>query len=350
MPSLAACPLGSLLALAVSLVAASCAATGARENLPMEIPVLVVKYFPVKGERIDISVTGDWGDTLQATREKVNRQTREVIASLQDGSRYKGYKNTDARPSLRYKVLAEIEFLEPLPTVPHSGPGAPMPDYNKIMERVNIQKWVEEKGVKEVWLWAYHGGVVGLWESNMSGPFGDVSNSSCDPRDLPVLEKTYTVYHYNYQRGTSEAVEDHMHQIEAVLNFVDGRHATPPDQWDQLLFWGKFVGSDKTHKIVHPGCGWAHYPPNGERDYDWANPRTVMSDIEDWRPDGTGKKQPINCEKWGGNSLKWFIYWMQNIPGASNGLTYEDKPLANWWIFIGDYDNAMRNKQTLVRE
>ena len=195
-----------------------------------------------------------------------------------------------------------------------------MTDYNKIMQRVGIKKWVEEKGVKEVWIWGYHGGVVGLWESNMAGPFGDISNSNRDPKDLPVLSKTYTVYHYNYQRGASEAVEDHMHQIEAVLNYVDGRDRTPPEQWPSLLFWGKFVGSDRTHKIVRPGCGWAHYPPNAEQDYDWANKRFVETDIEDWKPDGSGKKQRMNCDRWGGDSLKWFVYWMQNIPGADNGL------------------------------
>ncbi len=71
--------------------------------------------------------------------------------------------------------------------------------------------------VKEVWIWGYHGGVLDLWESNMASPFGAISNSNRDPNDLPVLKSTYTVYHYNYQRGASEAVEDHMHQFEAVL-------------------------------------------------------------------------------------------------------------------------------------
>lgn len=224
-----------------------------------------------------------------------------------------------------------------------------MTDYNKIMRRVNIKQWVEQKGVKEVWIWGYHGGVVGLWESNMGGPFGDISNSNRDPNDLPVLKKTYTVYHYNYQRGASEAVEDHMHQIEAVLNWVDGRDRTPPDQWEKLLFWGKFVGSDRTAKIIHPGCGWAHYPPNGEQDYDWANKRYVETDIEDWKPDGSGKKQRMNCDRWESNSLKWFVYWMQNLPGADSGLTYQGGRLTNWWIFIGDFDNAMKNKTKLTR-
>jgi len=319
-------------------------------KLPMTIPVLVVKYFPIKGDLIDQKVTGDWGAPLEETRKKTETLTEEVVAALQQGSRYHGYKDRTAKPSLVYRVVKTFEFLEPLPTVAHSGEGAPMTDYDKIMQRLNVRQWVEQKGVKEVWIWGYHGGVVGLWESNMAGPFGDISNSNRDPKDLPVLKKTYTVYHYNYQRGASEAVEDHLHQIEAVLNWVDGRDRTPPDQWDKLLFWGKFVGSDRTHNIVHPGCGWAHYPPNAEQDYDWANKRYVETDIEDWRPDGTGKKQRMNCDRWQGDSLKWFVYWMQNIPGANNGLSFHGKPLTNWWIFIGDFDNAMKNKLKLVRE
>ncbi|MHB8969806.1 MAG: hypothetical protein ACYC3X_19035 [Pirellulaceae bacterium] len=334
----------SLISMAVS------AAEREEPNHPLEIPVLVVKYFPVQGVLIDKKVTGDWDAPLEATRKKTEQLTQEVLTALQEGSRYHGYKDARAKPSFAYRVVKTFEFLEPLPTVAHSGEGAPMTDYDKIMERIDIQQWVEQKGVKEVWLWGYHGGVVGLWESNMAGPFGDISNSNRDPKDLPVLKKTYTVYHYNYQRGASEALEDHMHQFEAVLNWVDGRDRTPPDQWDKLLFWGKFVGSDSSHKITRPGCGWSHYPPNAEQDYDWSNKRFVETDIEDWRPDATGKRQQINCDRWGGDSLKWFIYWMQNIPGAESGLRYNDQPLTNWWLFIGDFDNAVKNKRKLAVE
>lgn len=330
------------------LAATRCPAQPHEPQLPMQVPVLVVKYFLVKGDLIDQKVTGDWGAPLEETRKKTEQLTEKVLNALQEGSRYHGYKDQRAKPSLAYRVVKTFEFLQPLPTVARSGEGVPMTDYNSIMRRVNIKQWVEQKGVKEVWIWGYHGGVLDLWESNMAGPFGDISNSNRDPNDLPVLKKTYTVYHYNYQRGASEAVEDHMHQIEAVLNWVDGRDHTPPDQWERLLFWGKFVGSDRTHKIVHPGCGWAHYPPNAENDYDWANKRYVETDIEDWRPDGTGRRQRMNCDRWGGDSLKWFIYWMQNLPGADNGLRYNGRPLNNWWIFIGDFDNAVKSKRKLT--
>ncbi len=354
-----------------------CSAARAAEvsepKLPMEIPVLVIKFFPAKGDRIDRAVTGDWGETLDETRTKTTGLTEDVIRSLQEGSRYHGYKDPAAKPSLAYRVVQTIEFLEPIPVIPQPGRKTPYTDYNKIMERVNIRRWVEEQGVKEVWIWGYHGGVLVnirrwveeqgvkevwiwgyhggvlvLWESNMAGPFGDISNSNRDAKDLPVLKKTYTVYHYNYQRGASEAVEDHIHQIEAVLNHVDGRDRIPPEKWGELLFWGRFVGSDRSHKIIRPGCGWAHYPPNGERDYDWGNKRFVETDIEAWKPDGSRKKQQMNCERWGGSSLKWFVYWMQNLPGANNGLNYERRPLNNWWIFIGDFDEAMSRGMKLA--
>ena len=299
---------------------------------PYPIPVLLIHYFPVRAGRIDRRITGDVDAPLEELRQHTQRTTQRVIDALEQGSIYHGYKDPTAAPSLHYTIAGSLEFLEPLPVWPKPGHRVPMTDYNAIMARVDARTWVEQQGVKEIWLWGYHGGVVDLWESNMAGPWGDISNSDRDLRDLPVFDSTYTVYHYNYQRGPSEAVEDHMHQIEAVLRQID------PD-----LFWNKFVG--------RPGegrCGWAHFPPNGERDYDWRNPKQVWTDIEDWRPDGGGEKLLLNCDRWGGDSLRWFSYWMQNVPGAHNGLTYRGRPLTNWWTFIGDFDGAMAGRMGLV--
>lgn len=296
------------------------------------IPTLVISYFPVKNGRIDRAITGDVDAPLEVIRRHTHKTTRRVVEALEMGSIYHGYRDPSALPSLHYEVVETLEFLEPLPTWPKPGHRLPMTDYNAIMRRVDIRHWVEERGIKEVWLWGYHGGVIDLWESNMAGPYGDISNSDRDRRDLPVLNQTYTVYHYNYGRGPSEAVEDHIHQIEAVLRQIDPH-----------LFWDKFVG-----KAGEGRCGWAHYPPNGDRDYDWANPKTVWTDIEDWTPEGSGSRQPLNCSRWKSDSLTWFIYWMQNLPGANNGLTYRGRPLTNWWTFIGDFDGAMAKGLGLV--
>jgi hypothetical protein len=295
------------------------------------IPVLVVSYFPVKKGRIDPRVTGDVGAPLNEIRRHTRQTTQQVIQALETGSTYHGYKDPQAQPNLRYRIVETLEFLDPLPTHRKHGHSKPMTDYHAILQRCDIRHWVEERGTREVWLWGYHGGVLDLWESNMAGPHGDISNSDRDPHDLPVLSKTYTLYHYNYQRGASEAVEDHMHQIEAVLGFVDPH-----------LFWDKFVG-----KPGEGRCGWSHYPPNAQRDYDWTNRNYVWTDIEDWTPEGSGQKQRMNCTRWNCDSLTWFIYWMQNLPGASNGLSYQGHRLTNWWGFIGDFDEAVGTRKGL---
>jgi hypothetical protein len=291
------------------------------------IPVLIVRYFPVKGDLIDIRVTGDIGGPLTHVRRHTIQTTEQAIHALETGSIYHGYKDPAALPSLRYQIVDTIEFLEPLPTWNNpSYTHVPMTDYNAIMKRIDVQKWVEERGVKEIWIWGYHGNKVGLWESNMAGPFGDISNSDRNLHDLPILSKTYTVYHYNYQRHASEAIEDHMHQIEAILKHVD-----------HDLFWNRFVG-----KTGEGRCGWSHYPPNAVRDYDWKNPQYVWTDLEDWNPDGTGERKHMNALRWNGDSLTWFIYWMQNLPGRDNGLKYQGRSLTNWWTFIADFDSSMK--------
>jgi hypothetical protein len=142
-------------------IGASSEASAQAAKLPVEIPIVIVKYFPVDGDRIDIKVTGDWGDTLAATRIKTERITQQTIAALEKGSRYHGYKDATAKPSLKYTILAIKEFLQPLPVQPkRPREKVPMTDYNRITADIDIERWIEQKGVKEVWVFGYHGGVL----------------------------------------------------------------------------------------------------------------------------------------------------------------------------------------------
>jgi len=317
--------------------------------LPAEtIQVYVVSYFPTKNGRIDVAVTGDVDRPLGEISAKTEKLTKEACAALEKGSTFRGYKVQNP-PSLRYEVVGSKDFYEPIPLRAPLNAEPPLPDYRKIMEVIGVEKLVETQGVDEIWIWGYHG-KIGLWESNMSSPTGDVSNSNRDPNDLPIYSRTYTVYHYNYGRGLGEMLENHMHQFEHLWNHVDGRESTPPERWNTLLFWGRFVGSDASHKIVtKPArCGWTHYAPNSESDYDWDNRKFVETDIEDWKPEGGGKTILINSDRWNRDPIQWRIYWMQAIPGIGHELSYRSKRLRNWWSFVAEWDRAKKEGWTLV--
>lgn len=315
------------------------------------IKVYVVSYFPTVDGQIDQSVTGDISGPYTEYKAKTERLTKEACDTLEEASRFRGYK-LDTKPSLRYEVVGQVEYQEALPLLPKKeGQQSQITDYGAIMRRIDAEKWVMEEGVQEIWVWGYHGPIT-LWESNMSSPFGDVSNSDRNQNDLPVYGKTYTVYHYNYGRGLGEMLENQMHQLEHLLNHIDGRDTAPPEKWNELLFWGKFVGSDYSHKIVtDPArCGWTHYAPNSEFDYDWANPRYVETDIEDWKPDGIGQTQRMNADRWDRDPIKWRVYWLQAIPGLGHELTYQGKKLRNWWSFKSHWDQAKKENWTLVHD
>lgn len=304
-------------------IASAMAANIGRAPLPgpWKVPVLEIRYFPVTadGANIDAAVTSNVGGSLADMRRKCDRVTKEVVSALEEGSRFRAYKNPDAKPSLDYEIIDTLEYLEPLPRHKFKK----FPDYKKILERAGIKEYVENKGVKEVWIWGYHSRELAPWESNMASPYGDCSNSDRDPDDLPILSSTYTVYHYNYERTASEATENHMHQIEAMLAHYDGD------------LFRLFTGTPGAWR-----CGNCHFPPNGKTDYDWRNKEYASTDIEDWLPEGRGEGIAVNCDRWGGDSLKWFVYWMQSLPGADNGLTYKGKRLTDWWVLVGDYDGA----------
>jgi hypothetical protein len=100
---------------------------------------------------IDINVTGDWGAPLVETRAKTKQLTREVLDALEQGSRYHGYKDPGVKPSLKYSVVGELEFLHPLPTFAKPGHETPMTEYARIMADVNVREWVEKRGfIREV--------------------------------------------------------------------------------------------------------------------------------------------------------------------------------------------------------
>jgi len=320
-----------------------------------DMGVLVIKYFPITVDRlIDIKVTGDVGEPYDVIKKRTDEVTGQLRLSLEKASTYLGYRNPEAKPALRYTIVDIKEHMQAVPIKARDDKPT-YPDYHGILQSNNICEYVQNRNVKEIWLWAYQGpprpsdgatAHLDIAESKMSGPFGDISNSY-RYNDLPACGKTYRLYTFNYQRYTAEALESWGHQIEAEMDAVD-----------RGLFREKFSGPIHPQATNEIGrCGSTHNPPNARNEYDRNNPTPQKSDCLDWNPDGMGNLSAISCEQWGcGESdpvrnnahLNYQIWMFQNIPGRENTKTYQGRQLRNWWDVHGDFDEVMKNSKRLT--
>ena len=325
----------------------------------ISVSVLVLKYFPAENGdgNLDPEITG-MNDSLVSIRTKVNQLTTDIVNSLGSASTYHGYKDAAATPSLQYSVIEDKEFLKPKPISTNAipwDPGVFRPDYNLILTTdVSICNYVDNLGVREVWIWGYHFGNINPVESNMAmgttsqvqwnhGTYGDVSNSE-QIDDLPTCTQSYTLYNYNYARGLAEALENHGHHIESIFRFVDA------------TLWNKFQLPYGEPSPTVNSCGWTHTGPNSKEEYDpgWTSETIVKSNCEDWRPDGSGEVKDVSCHTWYGTTclanggVEFKKWWMQNIPGKNNVLTYLGSQMRDWWEFIGDFDGALSKGKSLT--
>jgi hypothetical protein len=354
-------------------------ATPAVKSL-FEIPVVILRYLPTAdGANLDVSVNPDFWDlgpiSLRALKRRIDTFDIRTKFMLEEGSKFRGYQNPAALPSIGYRVVAYITVYEPTPPgkVKDVVAGYPVyqPDFHQILRRFDGKRYVEAMGVKEFWLWAGDVNAAtpsydprihkpesfrAMDESNMSSPVtGDISNSGRDPSDLPVYSSTYVVYGHNLRRSEREAVHNRGHQLEATLTYVNLRQ-----DGNSTLFWQKFVGPSDPDQPFRR-CGWTHVPPNATADYDYhTNYNEVLSDIADWTPQGIGRKTLVSAHTWGDhpyawplgtapasqeerNEAHWYIYWMQSMPGRGNTIPFGLKRMTNWWRFTGDWDGSIRS-------
>ncbi len=338
-------------------------------NMTWKVPVISIAYLPDDGSgNLNFSETGI-SMSMEEARSTVQNLTRKLERLLEAGSTYHGYKDLSATPSLDIIVLKNYTFTERLPRsefILDESTGVRYPDYRKILEKIGICDWVDKKGVEQVWLWGYHHGDIVPAESDMAmglvsrkfwnmdkdndgvADYGDVSNSfRLD--NLPVCNRTYVLFNYNYGRGIDTALEDQGHQIEAVLQFID------TGVWKRFSEpFGVYDGTTVNR------CGNIHNPPNSQGEYDRSNPLSVPSDCEDWKFEGLGQVKFVNCSTWNryyygdaacrdDGGLSYMVWWMQNIPGKGNNLDYVFNKMRNWWDFIGDFDASLASGATFMK-
>jgi hypothetical protein len=191
---------------------------------------------------------------------------------------------------------------------------------HQLIERYNRDEF------DEAWFFAFP--YSGDYESTMVGPGAFWCNSPPVP-NTEYARRRFVIMAFNYERDVDCMLENYGHRVESIMSQVFARHAPQQNLWELFTRYEK----------SHPGqsqCGNVHFAPSSERDYDWGNPRPVLSACDDWYafPDLRGRARVVDRSEWGGGDMRLHhIWWLNHLPrfaGESYGVSN------NWWEYILD--------------
>lgn len=346
----------------------------------LRVPVVVISYLPtLDGIKLDTDRAPDgWGNIVGSTLTQAKNKFKFDIVtaknSIEEGTRFRDYGSNTNSQYVDIDVVLYVNVYE-MDLAPFVR-GINTIDYKKLFTKLNLEKYVDVDGVREVWIAMFPKELdypvvktgqisdkfpINIPESNMSSPLtGDISNSERIQNDLPIYKNTYVVYGFNGHRGVETGLHCRGHQLESQLTHIDKF---------EFLWQTGFTPKDSAGTVVNrPRLGNTHYPPNGIRAYDYANPTPAMSDIKTWKPSG-GTFVSTNKDTWGnikysfltigpnvGNftnnydtniEVKWLIFWWQSIPGYNNQIPYGTKTLTNWWDIFYKWDETIKTNRKL---
>jgi hypothetical protein len=167
---------------------------------------------------------------------------------------------------------------------------------------------------------------AGFYESCMGGAGAYFCNGPVIP-GTSTCPKPFLIMGFNFERGVGEMLESLGHRAE---NSISHAYSNVPSS-DNL--WERFIRYD----LVAPGAsevGNVHFAPNSLKDYDWGNPRKVLSRCDTWYkfPDLSGSPRQVDCSEWGNGDIRqhhmWWMRHFLHIGGQTNGV------VNNWWEYI----------------
>jgi hypothetical protein len=198
-------------------------------------------------------------------------------------------------------------------------------NYYAIIDRFNILPLIAGNEIDEVWVFNFPH--AGFYESIMGGPGAFWCNAP-PLKNTEAAKRRFVIMGFSYERGVGEMLENMGHRAESILEKTfEG--LTGDDN-----LWKRFIRYEKTA----PGkaaLGNIHFAPNSQRDYDWGNSGSVLSECDDWLknfPDFTGEVRMVTADEWGnGDTRKHHIWWFRHLPkvaGRKNGIRH------NWWQYV----------------
>lgn len=306
--------------------------------------VLLVIYDPVMDPATGQSLLQKmkWGDPDSLTNEFI-----AAILSLSNGlARYQIVDRVElhefpalADKNFRYDPASYMAVLNQA-----AAPHKPDPvNYQAILTGLNILPRIASREIDEVWVFNFP--YAGFAESIMGG----VGAFWCNANPLPNTSgcnRRFVMMGFNPERGVGEMLEAFCHRAESMLaqefrcqDFVAWtyrKNRTPATVGANLNLFQKFLCFEQIAP-GESGVGTVHYAPNSTTDYEWDNPRKVLSRCDDWLnnfPVLTNPPREVGPEEWGnGNIRAHHEWWLKHIPHLA-GRT--DGVLNNWWQYIMD--------------
>lgn len=204
-------------------------------------------------------------------------------------------------------------------------------DYPLLLETYGVVPRIDSGEIDELWI--FGAPYFGFWESAMAGPGAFYINGGV--YDSMEASRPFAIMGFSYERGVAEMMHNLSHRTESSMERIYGGWEV-----DKLTTnWARFAANAHQSNGV-AAVGTCHYPPNGEKDYDYANPREVESSADDWLnyPNLAGKTAKVSCETWGGPNyhLNYMRWWFSHLPKAP-GIN-EDGRQNNWWKYVFDFN------------
>jgi hypothetical protein len=199
-------------------------------------------------------------------------------------------------------------------------------NYQAILTGLNVLPRITNREIDEVWLIGFPLG--GFYESTMCGTGAFWCNSQ--PQAWSTgCNRRFVVMGFSFERGSGEMLHSFGHRAESILTKTFEK-----TRGDANLY-ARFALYDK----VAPGkaqVGNIHFPPNADKDYDYSNPRKVLSNCYDWYnfPTFSNDVREVNADEWGNGDMhllhKWWFAHIPRVAGRTSGV------VNNWWQYIMD--------------
>ncbi len=216
-------------------------------------------------------------------------------------------------------------------------------DYHRLLSELEAVQKVNAGAIDEVWLFGFP--YCGYYESRMGGPGAFWCNAPAladrpEVPDvpgrggrlvLPPAQRRYVIMGFNFEREVGCMLENLGHRTESIMAQVYARRTGDANLWERFT----------RYEQTHPGrasAGNVHFAPNSAHDYDWGNPRPVLSDCDDWLryPHLTGERRRVTCRDWGDGDMRlhhqWWFQRLPHVTGTTDGIRN------NWWTYIADPD------------